>query len=36
MNFVKAKLKLENIKVGEMLEVVLDDGQPIQNVPASF
>ena len=36
MNFVKAKLKLETIKIGEMLEVVLDDGQPIQNVPASF
>ena len=36
MNFVKAKLKLETINIGEVLEVVLDDGQPIQNVPASF
>ncbi len=36
MNFVKAKLKLETINTGDVLEIVLDDGQPIQNVPASF
>jgi sulfite reductase (ferredoxin) len=36
MNFVKAKLKLEGLAVGETLELVLDDGPPIQNVPASF
>ena len=36
MNFVKAKLKLETMAVGEVLRVVLDDGEPVQNVPASF
>jgi sulfite reductase (ferredoxin) len=36
MNFVKAKLKLEAVAVGETLAVILDEGAPIQNVPASF
>jgi sulfite reductase (ferredoxin) len=36
MNFVKAKLRLESMNVGESLAIVLDDGAPIQNVPASF
>jgi sulfite reductase (ferredoxin) len=36
MNFVKAKLKLETLAVGAVLRVTLDDGEPIQNVPASF
>ncbi len=36
MNFVKAKLRLEGMDVGERLAIVLDDGAPIQNVPASF
>ena len=36
MNFVKAKLALEKIGVGEILEVLLDDGEPIKNVPSSF
>jgi len=36
MNFVKAKLQLEKIPVGEVLEIVLDDGPPVANVPASF
>ena len=36
MNFVKAKLKLEGMVVGETLAVVLDDGEPVRNVPASF
>ena len=36
MNFVKAKLKLETMEVGAVLRVVLDDGAPVQNVPASF
>lgn len=35
MNFVKAKLKLESMEEGEVLEVVLDSGEPIQNVPKS-
>ncbi len=36
MNFVKAKLRLEMMEVGSTLGLVLDDGAPVQNVPASF
>jgi sulfite reductase (ferredoxin) len=36
MNFVKAKLRLETMEIGATLGVVLDDGEPVQNVPASF
>lgn len=35
LNFVKAKLKLEAMGPGEVLEVCLDDGEPITNVTAS-
>ncbi|MFA4887951.1 MAG: sulfurtransferase TusA family protein [Candidatus Omnitrophota bacterium] len=35
LNFVKAKLKLEGMDAGSILEVVLDDGEPIANVTAS-
>ena len=34
-NFVKTKLKLEAMKHGEILSVLLDDGDPIRNVPRS-
>jgi len=34
-NFVKTKLKLEAMDEGQILEVVLDSGEPIQNVPKS-
>ncbi|HJX62954.1 MAG TPA: sulfurtransferase TusA family protein [Polyangia bacterium] len=36
MNFVKAKVALEKIAVGEALDVLLDEGAPVRNVPASF
>lgn len=36
LNFVKAKLELEKIEVGDVLEVLLDEGEPVRNVPASF
>ena len=36
LNFVKAKLELEKIAVGQVLEVLLDPGEPVANVPASF
>jgi sulfite reductase (ferredoxin) len=36
LNFVKAKLELEKIAIGEILEVLLDDGEPVRNAPASF
>jgi len=35
INFVKTKLKLEEMEVGEVLEVILDDGEPMRNVPRS-
>lgn len=34
-NFVKTKLKLETMAPGEILNVMLDDGDPIKNVPRS-
>lgn len=34
-NFVKTKLKLETMKLGQVLSVLLDDGDPIRNVPRS-
>ncbi|MDO8682196.1 MAG: sulfurtransferase TusA family protein [Armatimonadota bacterium] len=36
MNFVRAKLQLEQIETGEILDILLDDGEPVRNVPASF
>lgn len=36
MNFVKAKLRLETLEVGDTLSLQLDDGEPIENVPGSF
>jgi len=35
INFVKTKLKLEEMKEGEILEVILSDGEAVQNVPRS-
>jgi TusA-related sulfurtransferase len=34
-NFVKTKLKLETMEEGQVLSVLLDDGDPIRNVPRS-
>jgi sulfite reductase (ferredoxin) len=36
MNYVKTKLKLEMMEAGERLEVWLDAGDPIRNVPMSL
>jgi len=35
-NYVKAKLKLETMGSGQILEITLDDGEPIHNVPKSL
>lgn len=35
MNFVKTKLELATMQSGEVLEIWLDDGKPIENVPGS-
>ncbi|OIO73000.1 MAG: sulfite reductase [Zetaproteobacteria bacterium CG_4_9_14_3_um_filter_49_83] len=36
MNFVKTKIKLTTMPVGALLDVILDDGAPIENVPLSL
>lgn len=36
ITFVKTKLKLEQMNRGEILEVILNDGEPIRNVPRSI
>lgn len=36
INFVKTKLKLEEMDAGQVLEVILDSGEPIANVPRSI
>lgn len=35
-NFVKAKLALEMVDEGTQLEFLLDDGEPVKNVPRSL
>ena len=35
INFMKTKLKLEMMDSGQVLEVILDDGEPIRSVPRS-
>ncbi len=34
-NFVKTKLRLDTMVSGEVLAVLLDDGDPVRNVPQS-
>ncbi len=36
LNFVKAKLELEKLEINDILEVLLDQGEPVRNVPESF
>ncbi len=35
LNWVRAKLALEDLRSGERLVLVLDPGEPLQSVPAS-
>ena len=35
MTFVKTKLKLSQIAKGDILEVLLSEGEPLNNVPRS-
>lgn len=35
MNFVRTKLELATLQSGDLLEILLDDGKPIENVPGS-
>lgn len=36
LNFVRTKLKLEQMSEGQLLEVSLDSGEPIEQVPPSL
>lgn len=36
MNYVQAKLYLENVKIGQIVELCLDEGEPLANVPVSL
>ena len=36
MNFVKTKIRLSKMPLGSLLDVILDDGAPIENVPLSL
>jgi len=35
MTFVKVKLRLAKMEAGEQLEVLLNEGEPLENVPRS-
>ena len=35
LNWVRAKLALEDLKAGDELTLLLDPGEPIENVPRS-
>lgn len=35
LNYVKAKLKFEELREGQEVELWLDDGDPVVNVPRS-
>lgn len=34
--FIRTKLQLEELEGGEVLEVILDDGEPIRSIPRSM
>ena len=36
MNFVKTKMELALMQNNQLLEILLDDGSPIENVPRSI
>ena len=35
MNWVRARLELERMQVGDVLELQLDEGEPLDSVPRS-
>jgi tRNA 2-thiouridine synthesizing protein A len=35
MNWVRARLALERMQPGDVLELVLDEGEPLESVPRS-
>ncbi|MCZ6681529.1 MAG: sulfurtransferase TusA family protein [Candidatus Poribacteria bacterium] len=35
-NYVQTKIRLEQMEIGQLLEITIDDGEPIENVPKSL
>jgi len=35
-NYVQTRIRLEEMDMGELLEITIDDGKPIKNVPESL
>ena len=35
-NYVQAKVRLETMDIGQLLEITIDDGEPFENVPVSL
>lgn len=35
MTFVKTKLQIEKMEVGQVIEILLNEGEPLKNVPLS-
>ena len=35
MTFVKTKIEMSKLKTGDLLEVLLTEGEPLENVPKS-
>ena len=35
-NYVQTKIRLEEMDMGELSEITIDDGKPIKNVPESL
>ena len=36
MTFVKAKVAMEELEIGQVISVHMNDGEPVQNVPRSM
>lgn len=36
MTFVKAKAAIEEMEIGQVIEIRMNDGEPVQNVPRSI
>ena len=36
ITLVKAKVAMEELEIGQVLAVTMNDGEPVQNVPRSF
>ena len=36
MTFVKAKAAMDELEIGQVLEVIMNDGEPAQNLPRSM